>query len=136
MLIASPDDLAAAYEKVTALLLRDVVDAWPDREGTERLDVPGWLSCFVEVDHQAVPAAARAVKCNPSRPLRSADKHHPLRRQPVGHFVTCVDASDNPPPTPRQRQPMPPADHIHACHVCSKNGSVMPMPSLPAAGWQ
>lgn len=131
-----PYDLAAAHEEVAALLRCDVVDAWPDRKRTQRLDVPGWMPFRVEVDHETVSTTARAVKCSPRRPTRSADKHDTLPRQPIGHFVSRVNASDDPPSTPRQWQPLPPADHIYACHVCSKNGSVMPMPSLPLAGWQ
>lgn len=74
---------------------------------------------------------ARTVECQELVDIESANKHRAGGRQALRNVRTRGHLIDDPPCLPPKWQPLD--DPRYATHVCSRNGTVRPRPSLPAA---
>lgn len=74
---------------------------------------------------------ARTVECQESVDVEGPDKHRAAGRQALRNVRSRGHLINDPPCLPSEWQPLD--DARYATHVCSRNGTVMPRPSLPAA---
>ena len=61
-----------------------LVDAWVHGERVGACDPPVRPVLRIEIEHDAMPAAAGTVEDEPLRTVRTADDHSMAGRQPVG----------------------------------------------------
>jgi hypothetical protein len=79
-------------------------------------------------------ATAWTVKHNPLWTGARPDQNGSVARQTLWHFVSGLDHGNYSPAV--YRYPLPPRYFRYVGHVCSKNGSVIPAPSLQLEAWQ
>lgn len=78
--------------------------------------------------------ATGTIECDPLWTGTRADNDGASSGKPFRDLVRRVHIGDDAPT--EDGQPLPPRDFLHAGHTCSKNGLVIPSPSLPLSGWQ
>jgi hypothetical protein len=85
----------------------------------------------IEVEQKPVVVGARAIECEESVDVESSDEHSPAGWQALGYVSSRRYFVHDPPRPSANWQPLD--DARYATHVCSRNGMVIPRPTLPAA---
>jgi hypothetical protein len=129
-----PFDSSAAYEKVAVSMVRSRIEARSDRKRVVLQHRPVRENSSIKGYHDSVTRSAWAVECQPLRLLFVANYYCAISRQLFRNVRCGVHIADDAPS--KYREPLPPSNFLHAGHVCSKNGSVIPNPNFSISGSQ
>src|SRR5713226_6441321 len=128
----NPLNASIPYEIVAPPHRLLVINAWGDGELAFYRCRPMRRATFVSIKHNTMAPSARTIECNPFGVGARTHHNRTIPWQPPRDAITRIDNTDDPPT--ENGEPLPPGNLGQVGHVCSRNGSVMPSPSLRLDG--